>query len=180
MSRRILILLFHPDIANSRVNRVMTKFVAELDGVSMHDVYAQYPDFDIDVAAEQQRCVEHEILVFQHPLQWYSCPALMKEWIDRVLAYGWAHGAAGTKLRGKGWLCAVSAGWDEPDYRASGRNQRALADFLAPLAQTAVHCGMRWLEPFAFYGARNAAPDDIRTHAERYREHLVALRDGQS
>ena len=135
------------------------------------------PDFDVDVAAEQALCEEHDIIVFQHPIQWYGCPALMKEWIDRVLSFGWAHGPRGTKLRGKRWLSAVSAGWQDADYRHGGRNGATLLEFLRPLSQTAAHCGMQWLEPHVLYGARHTDNSFIDTHARAYRERLLRLRD---
>jgi len=108
----------------------MSESVRGLEGISHHDVYAKYPDFYIDVADEQALCQEHDVIVFQHPIQWYSCPALMKEWIDRVLTYGWAHGPGGTKLQSKAWLSATSAGWNEPDYRPDGLNRTSLHEFL--------------------------------------------------
>jgi glutathione-regulated potassium-efflux system ancillary protein KefG len=156
----------------------MIESVHDLDRVSMRDVYARYPDFDIDARVEQALCESHEVIVFQHPIQWYGCPALMKEWIDCVFAYGWAHGSDGTKLRGKSWLSAITAGWAERDYRPDGRNQGALSDFLAPLSQTAVYCGMRWLEPLVLYGSRHADSAHIQSHALVYRQRLLALRDG--
>ncbi len=178
MSRRILILLFHPDLRASRVNQAMSESVKGLKGISHYDVYAKYPDFDIDVASEQSLCQEHDVIVFQHPIQWYSCPALMKEWIDRVLTYGWAHGPGGTALRGKSWLTATSAGWKKSDYRPDGRNRTFLSEFLLPLTQTANHCGMRWLEPIILYGSRHADAAQLEAHANSYREQLLALRDG--
>jgi putative NADPH-quinone reductase len=173
-----LILLFHPDLRASRVNRALYESVKDVNGIFHQDVYAKYPDFDIDVTEEQALCQEHDVIVFQHPIQWYSCPALMKEWIDRVLTYGWAHGPDGTKLQGKSWLSAASAGWSEPDYRPDGRNRTFLREFLLPLTQTAAHCGMLWLEPVILYGARHADAAKISAHASSYREHLLALRDG--
>lgn len=178
MSRNVLVLLFHPDLRKSRVNRAMSSVVGDLDGISHYDMYARYPDFDIDVAREQALCHEHDVIVFQHPVQWYSCPALMKEWIDRVLAFGWAHGPAGTTLRGKLWLSAASAGWREPDYRPDGRNRTFLREFMLPFSQTADHCGMRWLEPVVLYGSRHADTTVIQAHANDYRDRLLALRDG--
>ena len=46
----ILVLFCHPDPARSRFNRMMIKQIADLDGVNIRDLYALYPDFDVDVA----------------------------------------------------------------------------------------------------------------------------------
>ncbi|MBJ7287385.1 NAD(P)H-dependent oxidoreductase [Williamsia sp.] len=54
-----------------------------------------------DVAAEQQRLdrVDHLVLVF--PVQWWSMPALLKGWIDRVFVDGWAFDTQVTPMEGK-------------------------------------------------------------------------------
>jgi NAD(P)H dehydrogenase (quinone) len=50
-------------------------------------VAGEYP---ADVASEQRRldAAEHLVLVF--PVYWWSMPALLKGWIDRVFVNGWA------------------------------------------------------------------------------------------
>jgi len=175
--QRVAILLFHPHYGTSRVGRSMANALAAVDGITISDVYARYPDFDIDIEAEQRLCEQHDVLVFQHPIQWYGCPALMKEWLDRVLTYGWAHGPNGTTLADKRWLSAVSAGWPETDYSRGARNGAPLQDFLKPLEQTAKFCGMRWLDPVIAYGAARATADQIARYASSYRARVIALRD---
>jgi len=46
------------------------------------------------------------MIVFHHPFYWYSSPAILKEWQDLVLEYGFAYGHEGTALRGKKSLSA--------------------------------------------------------------------------
>ena len=64
----------------------------------------------IDVRAEQELLVSHDVIVSQHPFYWYSSPALLKEWQDLVLEHGWAYGRGGTKLTGKILFNAITAG----------------------------------------------------------------------
>ncbi|MHC5048843.1 MAG: NAD(P)H-dependent oxidoreductase, partial [Planctomycetota bacterium] len=99
--RRILVLFAHPAFEKSRVNRRLVGAIEQLEGVTVNDLYESYPDFDVDVEREQELLVAHEVLVLQHPLYWYSAPALLKEWIDLVLEHGWAYGAGGDALLGK-------------------------------------------------------------------------------
>jgi NAD(P)H dehydrogenase (quinone) len=47
-------------------------------------------DFTPDVAAEQRRLDEATHLVLVFPVYWWSMPALLKGWIDRVFVNGWA------------------------------------------------------------------------------------------
>ena len=97
-ARRVLILLAHPSPDESEVNLPMIRASAKLEGVTVLDLYAEYPDFVIDVEREQARLREHDIIVFQFPLYWYSVPALLKGWQDLVLEYGFAYGSGGEAL----------------------------------------------------------------------------------
>jgi glutathione-regulated potassium-efflux system ancillary protein KefG len=73
----------------------------------LHNLYDAYPDWTIDVEFEQQQLKQHDLIVLQFPLQWYSVPPLLKKWMDDVLTYGFAFGASGTALKGKD-LCQLS------------------------------------------------------------------------
>ena len=86
---KVLILFAHPALEKSRVNRRLVEAVRDLPDVTIHDLYEEYPDFDIDVPREQTLLMEHDILVLQHPFFWYSTPAMIKEWFDLVLQHGW-------------------------------------------------------------------------------------------
>jgi len=44
-----------------------------------------------DVAAEQARIDRADALVLVYPIYWWSMPGLLKGWIDRVFANGWAY-----------------------------------------------------------------------------------------
>lgn len=45
-----------------------------------------------DIAREQQKLKWADALILQFPLWWFSMPAIMKGWIERVYAYGFAYG----------------------------------------------------------------------------------------
>jgi len=95
---KVLLIYAHPESQDSVANRVLLKPATQLENVTVHDLYARYPDFFIDIPYEQALLREHDVIVFQHPLYTYSCPALLKEWLDRVLSRGFARGAAGGGL----------------------------------------------------------------------------------
>ena len=107
---KLLVLFAHPRLSGSVVQQAMLAAIAGLDGVTIHDLYAAYPDFAIDVAAEQHWLLAHDVIVLQHPFYWYSSPAIIKEWQDLVLENGWAYGPGGTRLRRKFLLSALSTG----------------------------------------------------------------------
>lgn len=92
---KVLIIFAHPQFEKSLVNRALVQAVHNISGVKVHDLYEKYPNFHIDVAHEQKAMQEVNTIILQHPFQWYSCPALMKEWLDVVLTRGWAYGHEG-------------------------------------------------------------------------------------
>ena len=176
--RRVLVLFAHPVLERSRVNRRLLDAIRGLDGVTIHDLYERYPTLAIDVKREQALLREHDVLVFQHPCYWYSCPAILKEWQDLVLQHGWAYGAGGTKLRGKITLNAITTGAPATAYRRDGYNRFTIRELLAPWDQTAYLCGMRFLAPFVVHAALRITGDaDLAASRNDYVRLLEALRD---
>ncbi len=176
---RILILFAHPAFEKSRVHRQLVRAVANLPGVTFHDLYEAYPSFDIDVASEQALLTDHDLIVLQHPFFWYSTPAIIKQWEDLVLEHGWAYGSQGTALRGKMMMNAITAGGGTDGYRRDGHNRFTIREFLAPIEQTVVLCRMTYLPPFVVAGTHRLEKSDIDAAAAEYRQVIEALRDEQ-
>lgn len=175
MSPRILVILAHPNLAQSQINRAMAEAVADLPQVTVHKLYETYPDGRIDAAREQALLQAHDIVVFQHPLYWYSAPALLREWQDKVLAYGFAYGPGGDAVVGKRLFSAISTGGSEGSYQAGGSNNFAVGEFLRPAQQLASFTRMVHLPAFVFHDALHTTPAAIAAHAQSWREHLQAL-----
>ena len=171
---RVLHLFSHPGQKSSRINSSMWRGSQSLEGITRVDLYARYPRYDIDIEAEQAQLLQHDIVVMQFPLFWYSCPALVKEWIDLVLEHGFAYGDGGDRLKGKHLLLAVTAGGPQDAYTPQGYQNFELRTFLTPFEQTARLCQMRFLAPYTLYGSLRAEP---RLHVEGFRQLLLALRD---
>ncbi|ASQ89607.1 NAD(P)H oxidoreductase [Prosthecochloris sp. GSB1] len=175
--RKILIVFAHPAFEKSRVNRALVGALADLDGVTLHDLYERYPEMDVDVKAEQRLLEANDIVILQYPFFLYGMPALLKEWMDLVLVHGWAFGSRGRAMRGK-WFCPViTTGGGRLSYAREGFNRFSIRELLAPLEQTAHLCGMRYLPPFAIHGTNVMKPDAVREHASRYRRMLKLLAD---
>ena len=176
---RILVLFAHPKISDSIVQVQMLQAISGLEGVTIHDLYAAYPDFLIDVDHEQALLLAHDLVVFQHPFYWYSAPAIIKEWLDLVLEHDWAYGARGTRLHGKFMMQAISTGGPEHFYQPQGKNRFAIRELLNPFNQTAYLCGMAYLEPFAIFVGRRLPKADLNQQVEKYRDLVIGLRDGK-
>ncbi len=172
---RVLILYAHPAPHRSLANAAMIEAVRDLPGVTVHDLYETYPDLLIDIEAEQDLLTRHDVVVVQHPLFWYSAPAIVKEWLDVVLEHGFAYGDSGTALVGKSWQQAVTAGGGASAYRPAGRNRFTIPELLRPFEATAALCGCRWLDPFVMHAAHLLDAAGLATEAARYRNLIATL-----
>ncbi len=173
---RLLLVYAHPAHHLSRVNRRLADAARSCEGVEVLDLYDTYPDFFIDVAAEQARVERADALVFVHPIQWYSMPALLKEWIDLVFKAGWAYGKGGAALAGKAYWLVATAGSPAPEYAPGGLHARPFDDYLPQFRQTAALCAMEWQEPLVLFGAHHATPAEIDAHVAVFTERLQQLR----
>jgi glutathione-regulated potassium-efflux system ancillary protein KefG len=177
-SRRLLILFAHPALHKSRVNQLLLSSVQSLPGVTVNDLYESYPNFHVNVAREQALLLEHDVIIFQHPFYWYSSPAILKQWQDLVLEYGFAYGKNGTQLQGKLVLTAISTGGPSSAYQRGGYNYFTVRELLAPFEQTVRLCGMTYLPPFVVPGVLwMQDQDELSTYGSVYRRALEALRD---
>jgi len=108
----------------------------------------------------------------------YGAPALLKQWIDLVLEYGWAHGKRGDFLQDKIIFNALTAAGTRKGYATDGYNRFTIREFLAPFDQTAALCKMIYLPPFVVPGTHLLTTEELSKHAARYRTLLVRLVQG--
>ena len=180
MPNKILILFAHPSQHRSEINLPLIKASSSVEHVTVVDLYAEYPDYCIDIDREQQRLREHDVIVFMFPLYWYSTPAILKEWQDLVLEYGFAYGHDGTALHGKTLLCAITAGGTENAYETNGYNHYSIRELLRPIEQTATLCGISYLPPYALFGSRTALEDGkLDDHIENWQQILICLQQNR-
>jgi glutathione-regulated potassium-efflux system ancillary protein KefF len=173
---RTLVLLAHPQLEHSRVSRALAA-AARTAGVEVRDLYALYPDYLIDVAAEQAALQGVDLLVWLHPIHWYGMPPLMKLWLDEVFAFGWAYGVGGHALQGADLWLVTSTGGPEASYHPSGYNRFFFDAFLPPYDQTAALAGMRFLPPLVLHGAHRASSGAVAAHAAVFAERLSSYPD---
>lgn len=174
---KILIVFAHPKFEQSRTNKVLIQKVRKKEGVTFHDLYEQYPDFNIDVPFEKELLENHEVIIWHHPFYWYSCPPLMKQWIDMVLEYGWAYGTGGNALQSKKCLQVITTGGSREVYCTGGRNNYSINEFLRPFGQTARLCQMEYLSPFAVMGTHKLSRAELAEYARQYEEIIEQLQN---
>ncbi|WP_291526431.1 NAD(P)H-dependent oxidoreductase [Bifidobacterium sp. UBA744] len=162
-----LVLAFHPDFAtSSRIGKALAD-AAESAGVTVVDEYADYPDFDIDVKAEQRRVDAADRVVLLFPFYWYSAPALLKEWEDKVLTPDWAYGN-GHALRGKEFQVTVSTGSPAESYTPEGKHHVTMDELLSPYATMVHHTDGVWVKPFIVPDTNNVSDDALAADAKAF------------
>jgi len=123
-----------------------------------------------DIAAEQDKLLWADALILQFPLWWFGLPAILKGWVDRVYACGFAYGVGEYsdthwgdrygegRLAGKRAMLMVSMGGWASHYSARGING-ALDDILFPIQHGILfYPGFDVMPPFAIY--RTSKVDD--------------------
>ena len=170
----IVVIHAHPYPSRSRAGAALLRALEGLPDLDVRSLYRLYPDFDIDADAERRAVEPASLLVFTHPIYWYTTPALLKHWFDQVLVRGWAYGEGGTALHGKACLWAPTTGGDEAAYSSSGRHAHPFAAFVPVVEQTARYCGMRWLEPFVLYGAHSMDERSLESMGQALRARIEA------
>ncbi len=175
----LVVIVAHPQIQHSRVNAELLLAARGLESgrLQVRELYTLYPDFYIDVEAEQAAIASAQLIVWQHPVHWYSMPPLMKLWLDEVFAFGWAYGPGGDALRGKDLWPVLSTGGAESSYRPDGYNRYFFDAFLPPYEQTAALTGMRLLPPLLLHAAHRVADADVAAHTAVYAQRLRSYPD---
>ena len=175
---KVLILFAHPRLEKSRTNKALLKHIPNAASITFHDLYEEYSDFNIDIEREKELLSQHDIIIWQHPFYWYSCPPLMKQWIDMVLEFGWAYGPGGNALENKIIFNVITTGGARDAYDPEGRNRFTIQELLRPFEQTAYLCKMIYLPPFLVQGTHRISDEDLMRYAEQYVILLTKMSEG--
>jgi glutathione-regulated potassium-efflux system ancillary protein KefG len=175
---KVLLVVGHPDLSQSKANAALVDAVRDLAHVTVHDLYATYPDFQIDADAERALLAEHDVIVFQHPVYWYNTTPLFKQWQDTVLNLGWAFTMDGSPshLAGKKAVVAVTAGVPADRYTPEGMNRATLDTLLSSWEATLRLCQFDIQPMVELYGtAFGLSEEDLTTAAKQYNELLASF-----
>jgi glutathione-regulated potassium-efflux system ancillary protein KefG len=170
---KTLVIVAHPNLEKSVMNKAWAAEIEKYENATVRRLYEIYPDEKINVEEEQALLLAHDRIVFQFPFYWYSTPSLLKKWMDEVLAFGWAYGPGGDKLRGKQLVLACSTGGPEVAYVAGGYNQYTMSELLRPLQATSNLIGTRYITPFTQHGVRFLSAEQVQESAERYAKYVL-------
>jgi len=173
----ILIIFSHPYPHRSHANKTLLAHIGNTQHVVINDLYEKYPDFHIDVSVEQSLLRRAELIIFQFPIYWYNVPALLKQWQEMVLTsqFALADNKQGRALQGKSVMAVVTAGKKHQSYQQGACNNYKLEDFLRPLEQTAIHCGMHYHAPLVLHQAHSASKLELTQFGQLYSQRIEQL-----
>jgi NAD(P)H dehydrogenase (quinone) len=140
-----------------------------------------------DVKAEIEKLMWADALILQFPLWWFAMPAILKGWVDRVFAYGFAYGVGehsdkrwgdrygeGTLVGKRAMLIVTAGGWEE-HYAARGING-PIEDLLFPINHGILYYpGYSVLPPFVVYRVDHLDAAGFASVAELLRERMRML-----
>ena len=174
---KVLIVVAHPKIKQSLGNKTILEHIKTLHkDAEIDELYKLYPDFKIDVKKEQEKLVKADVIILQFPMFWYNCPALLRQWFEDVLTYGFAYGSKGKALQNKRFILSFTTGSKTDDYKEGGNQNNTLEDLLKGLKQLAILCSMKY-EGFITTGgiAVLKDPEEIKKVKDRLKEHAEKL-----
>jgi len=173
----ILVVFAHPYPQRSNANKPLLEAVSQLDQVVVDDLYEKYPDFHINITAEQQLLAQAKLIVFQFPIYWYNIPAMLKQWQEVVLTRGFAFGKKEQErvLLNKPCMAVVTTGHKKLSYQDGGYDCYNLEDFLRPLEQMADHCKMQYHPPLVLHEAHRATTTELAQLGNQYSQRLQEL-----
>jgi putative NADPH-quinone reductase len=155
---KTLVLVFHPNLEESRVNRAIAEGLEHSDDVIVRRMYDLYPDFKIDVAEEQKHLAAADRIILQFPFYWYSTPALLKQ-------------CTGTQLHGKELLVSTTTG--AVGYQRDGEVKYTVEELLRPLQATSNLIGTKYLRPFILNNALAISEEEINAYVEQFKQYIT-------
>lgn len=169
--KNVLIISGHPDLSRSVANRtILAEVAAALPATQIRKLDELYPDYNINVTAEQEALLQADVIVWQFPFSWYSLPALMKAWLDNVFLFGFAFGSD-TKLAGKKLIVSFTAGSDADSYTKEGVMRHEIPDYYPLFESTASICALDLQEPIYTVGMIG---DDTQLRAKEHAARLIS------
>lgn len=169
-SKKVVILLAHPDIKESRVNKLLIETVKEIDGVQVFDLYGMEQPFS---AEDWIRIIANaSAVVYQFPLFWLSAPYLLKKWQDEIFSVL----ARTPAVAGKPLQVVTTVGAGADTYRSGGKNYFTIDELLRPYQVSAIRAGMVWQTPLVVYGAASdRVAKNVAEVAAAYRQKIAAM-----
>jgi NAD(P)H dehydrogenase (quinone) len=140
---------------------------------------AREGSFAPELLEEMDKVLWCDCLIFQFPLWWFSLPAILKGWVDRVFAMGFAYGGGRVYgsgvFQGKRALLSLTTGGPEASYGPGGSNGN-LDEILFHVQHGMFYfTGMDVLPPFVAWGPARMDEETRESYFASYKERLLAI-----
>ncbi|MGE6793122.1 NAD(P)H-dependent oxidoreductase [Pseudomonas guineae] len=136
-----------------------------------------------DIQSELDKLLWADTLILNFPLYWFSVPAILKGWIDRVLVSGVCYGGKRFYdqggLSGKRVLVSLTLGGREHMF-GDGAIHGPLEDMLRPLLRgTLAYVGMDVLQPFIAWHVPYISHEERQKFLSAYQQRLEKIGQDQ-
>jgi len=137
--------------------------------------------FAPDIEAEQQKVEWCDLMIWQFPLWWFSIPAILKGWVDRIFASGRFYGPGRLYDNGvckeKKAMLSLTTGGGIPDYVKGGLNGD-MHSMLMPLHRGIFRfTGFQVLQPHIVYSAARTGDEKRREALDQWSKRLKGIFD---
>ncbi|RSX55935.1 NAD(P)H dehydrogenase [Bifidobacterium dolichotidis] len=170
----ILVVVGHTYPQQSIANRMIVKeLVRQYPDAQVDDLYTLYPDFSIDVAAEQSKIEWADLIILQSPMFWYSVPSIVNRWFEEVFSAGWAYETTGHVLDGKKVIFSMTVGGPVEAYTDETTVGITEDQVIAPMRSSFTYCNMDWLGSVVTYDMPQ--PADSEAMKEAIHAHVESI-----
>ncbi|QIW15051.1 NAD(P)H dehydrogenase [Pasteurellaceae bacterium RH1A] len=178
---KILIISAHQNLNQSVSNRLIIKELAEHFGskAQIRRLSDLYPDYQIDVQAEQKALLDADIVLLQYPTFWYNPPSILQKWLEDILVFGFAYGPDGSQLAGKKLLVSTTTG--KPAHFYTGELFGNVEEMVKAVRLSAEFASMDWQGVHALHGVlyvpnMHSADDlaNIENQAKAFAKKLIS------
>ena len=161
-----------------------SNFVTEKNPVffkqQLEELYATENDgFAEAIREEMRKVLECDVLIFQFPLWWFSIPAILKGWIDRVFAMGTIYGAGkwfeDGVFKGKRAMLSLTTGSPPTAYSKDGLHGEIDMLLYHVNHGTLRFTGFDVLPPFVAWGPSRVTDEVRQGYLAQYEERLRSL-----
>ncbi|SDP21550.1 NAD(P)H dehydrogenase (quinone) [Mucilaginibacter sp. OK268] len=142
----------------------------------LEEEYASQANGFVTFIEEEQQKVEWcDLMIWQFPLWWFSVPAILKGWVDRVFAMGRFYGNGRIYENGvfcdKKALLSITTGGPEANYIKDRYGD--LSVILHPLQRGILEfTGFSVLRPQVIYGTERQSPESLSLEVETWKTRL--------
>lgn len=168
---KTLVIIAHPDYHDSSTQGFLKRATEGLDNITWH--YLQ-EETDFDVNAEQKLLIQHERIIFQFPMYWYSAPATLKKWEDDVLTRSFTFVNEKGILKSKELGIVTTLGYPEKDFQAGAREDFSISEILIPYRALAHRAGMTFMTPLVVNQFEYMTPEQQTKLLVNYQQYLTA------